>query len=114
MPTMRCCRGDLGLASKEPALATRMLIRTPLADPDASLDAYLDAITLALTARRTTLDYALAELGEQAGTLAAIADRLVSTLRGGHKVLVAGNGGSAAEAQHFTAELVGRFKRERA
>jgi D-sedoheptulose 7-phosphate isomerase len=29
-------------------------------------------------------------------------------------VLVAGNGGSAAEAQHFAAELVGRFKRERA
>ncbi len=31
-----------------------------------------------------------------------------------NKVLVAGNGGSAAEAQHFAAELVGRFKRERA
>jgi len=28
-------------------------------------------------------------------------------------VLIAGNGGSAAEAQHFAAELVGRFKRER-
>ncbi len=40
--------------------------------------------------------------------------RLVETLRTGHKVLVAGNGGSAAEAQHFAAELVGRFKRERA
>ena len=30
-----------------------------------------------------------------------------------NKILVAGNGGSAADAQHFTAELVGRYKRER-
>lgn len=29
------------------------------------------------------------------------------------KILIAGNGGSAAEAQHFSAELVGRYKRER-
>lgn len=35
-----------------------------------------------------------------------------SLARGG-KVLVFGNGGSAAESQHFAAELVGRFKRER-
>jgi phosphoheptose isomerase len=38
-----------------------------------------------------------------------LADRLVS----GHRLLVAGNGGSAAEAQHLTAELVGRFEDER-
>jgi D-sedoheptulose 7-phosphate isomerase len=38
----------------------------------------------------------------------------VRALRDGHKAFVAGNGGSAAEAQHFAAELVGRFKRERA
>lgn len=44
----------------------------------------------------------------------AAAAALVATLRTGRKVLVAGNGGSAAEAQHFAAELVGRFKRERA
>lgn len=31
----------------------------------------------------------------------------------GHKVLIAGNGGSAADSQHFAAELVCRFKRER-
>jgi len=46
--------------------------------------------------------------------LTEVAARLIETLRTGHKVLVAGNGGSAAEAQHFAAELVGRFKRERA
>ncbi len=39
--------------------------------------------------------------------------RMVEVLRSGGKVLVCGNGGSAAQAQHFAAELVGRFKRER-
>ncbi|MFA5853703.1 MAG: D-sedoheptulose 7-phosphate isomerase [Patescibacteria group bacterium] len=34
-------------------------------------------------------------------------------LKRGHKLLIAGNGGSAADAQHFAAELVGRFKKER-
>jgi D-sedoheptulose 7-phosphate isomerase len=38
---------------------------------------------------------------------------LVETLQRGNKILVAGNGGSAAEAQHFSAELVGRFLRDR-
>lgn len=39
----------------------------------------------------------------------AIAD----CLRAGGKVMACGNGGSAADAQHFAAELVGRFERER-
>jgi len=34
-------------------------------------------------------------------------------LRGGHKILACGNGGSAAHAQHLVAELVGRFRGER-
>jgi D-sedoheptulose 7-phosphate isomerase len=38
---------------------------------------------------------------------------LVDTLRGGGKILSCGNGGSAADAQHFAAELVNRFERER-
>jgi D-sedoheptulose 7-phosphate isomerase len=37
----------------------------------------------------------------------------VDTLRGGGKILSCGNGGSAADAQHFAAELVNRFERER-
>jgi D-sedoheptulose 7-phosphate isomerase len=36
-----------------------------------------------------------------------------SAIRGGHKVLLLGNGGSAADAQHIAAELVGRFKGSR-
>jgi D-sedoheptulose 7-phosphate isomerase len=39
---------------------------------------------------------------------------IVRSVRGGGKVLVFGNGGSAADAQHVAAELVGRLERERA
>jgi len=38
---------------------------------------------------------------------------LQEALKGGKKILVFGNGGSAADAQHFVCELVGRYKRER-
>ncbi|HEY8480442.1 MAG TPA: SIS domain-containing protein [Spirillospora sp.] len=38
---------------------------------------------------------------------------LARVLRDGGRLLACGNGGSAAEAQHLTAELVGRFERER-
>jgi D-sedoheptulose 7-phosphate isomerase len=41
------------------------------------------------------------------------AERIARTIRGGGKVLLFGNGGSAADAQHFAAELVGRYHRER-
>lgn len=41
------------------------------------------------------------------------ADTIVSALVEGKKLLVMGNGGSAADSQHFVAELVGRFKHER-
>ena len=40
----------------------------------------------------------------------AAAERLSAALGAGGKVLIAGNGGSAADAQHFAAELVGRFQ----
>ncbi len=38
---------------------------------------------------------------------------LIKTLKNGNKIIVAGNGGSASDAQHFAAELVGRFEKER-
>jgi D-sedoheptulose 7-phosphate isomerase len=67
----------------------------------------------ALECRRDQFDVALHAFERRADTLAEIANALVGTLRGGGKVLVAGNGGSAAEAQHFAGELVGRFLIER-
>ena len=38
----------------------------------------------------------------------------VERLRAGNKILIFGNGGSAAQAQHFAAELVNKFLKERA
>jgi len=45
--------------------------------------------------------------------IAAAAHLMVAALDGGGKILSCGNGGSAADAQHFAAELVGRFEAER-
>ena len=44
----------------------------------------------------------------------AIADRIARALRDGGKLMLAGNGGSAADAQHIAAEFVGRFIDDRA
>lgn len=46
-------------------------------------------------------------------TLVAIADQLIQALRKGKKVLLFGNGGSAADAQHIAAELSGKYTRHR-
>ena len=40
-------------------------------------------------------------------------DMMFAALSHGNKILACGNGGSAADSQHFAAELVGRFERER-
>ena len=45
--------------------------------------------------------------------IAAVAKELVLALSRGHKILLFGNGGSAADAQHIAAEFVGRFQMER-
>ena len=45
--------------------------------------------------------------------IAAIADMITGALKQNGTVYVCGNGGSAADAQHIAAELVGRFCRER-
>lgn len=48
-----------------------------------------------------------------AGDIEKACKLMVSTLKKGNKVLLAGNGGSAADAQHIAAELSGRFVKER-
>jgi phosphoheptose isomerase len=45
--------------------------------------------------------------------LSEAADSMIASLRNGGKILVCGNGGSAADAQHFAAELVNRFEIDR-
>ena len=47
------------------------------------------------------------------GSIADCAELLVETFKRGNKVLVCGNGGSAADAQHLAAEFVGRYEAER-
>lgn len=42
------------------------------------------------------------------------ADALVRALKGGHKILLCGNGGSSCDAAHFAEELTGRFRSDRA
>ena len=73
--------------------------------------------------RQTTRAWLREHVGELEGVLVALeaqGDRLdrwgrqlVDVVDAGGRLIVAGNGGSAAEAQHLTAELVGRFTGER-
>jgi D-sedoheptulose 7-phosphate isomerase len=63
-----------------------------------SLEAHLSAVTLCKG------------LSEQ---VYALSETIIQTFKNGNKVLLCGNGGSAADSQHIAAEFVGRFKRER-
>ena len=57
------------------------------------------------------LKYAAAEI--LAKPISDAVSAIVGCITGGGKVLACGNGGSASDAQHFAAEFVGRFERER-
>jgi D-sedoheptulose 7-phosphate isomerase len=62
------------------------------------------------TGHMRTIDIVRREL---APAIEECARLIVAALKGGSKILVMGNGGSAADAQHLAAEFVGRFLRER-
>ncbi len=47
------------------------------------------------------------------GEIEKVADLIIAVLKNGGKVIIFGNGGSAADAQHIAGELVGKFKMER-
>lgn len=68
---------------------------------------------LAVQAHLQNVLPALESLRGQADRLASWGQELAQRLLRGQRLLAAGNGGSAAEAQHLTAELVGRFDGER-
>jgi D-sedoheptulose 7-phosphate isomerase len=59
------------------------------------------------------LAVAAATRHQSLGAIAGLAAHILSAVRSGGKLLVFGNGGSAADAQHFAAELVARFERDR-
>ena len=67
------------------------------------------AIRQALSAHRAATE----QLHEQMPLLIEMGMRLRSCLLAGGKILLLGNGGSAADCQHIAAEIVGRYKRER-
>jgi len=69
-------------------------------------------ITSELRASRAMLDAVLAD-GALLAEVERLAARCIEALRAGRKLLLAGNGGSAADAQHFSAELVARYGYDR-
>lgn len=71
-------------------------------DVDALREHFMDSLEVKRRAMETLLP-----------VIAQAAALGVDTLRGGGKILACGNGGSAGDAQHFSAELINRFERER-
>lgn len=53
-------------------------------------------------------------LRDHADTVSAMAEAVIAALRTGHTVFFCGNGGSAADSQHLAAELLGRYRLNRA
>jgi D-sedoheptulose 7-phosphate isomerase len=70
----------------------------------------LERITRLFTESIQTKQAALAAIAQD---IARAAEIMTHALLCGHKVLACGNGGSAADAQHFSSELINRFERER-
>lgn len=66
-----------------------------------------------ISSHMRALSEAVTRIGPEAARLTGWGRQLADTLTGGGRLLACGNGGSAAEAQHLTAELVGRFRDER-
>jgi D-sedoheptulose 7-phosphate isomerase len=70
----------------------------------------LDMIQRELIAHRETVEKTIDTMIPQIEEASRL---LIDTLKNGNKVLLCGNGGSAADAQHIAAELTGRYKTER-
>jgi D-sedoheptulose 7-phosphate isomerase len=64
----------------------------------------------ALSEHRETLEAVVNGISDE---IARTANIIIETFKAGNKVLVCGNGGSAADAQHLAAEFVGRYQTER-
>ncbi len=83
-------------------------MKSPKSSSVKTKDRIRDILKESITAKAYLLyDDALLAKIEQAGR------RIIAAVKKGNKVLVCGNGGSAADSQHFAAEMTGRFQRER-
>ena len=69
-----------------------------------------DTVDVSLAQHREVFE---AITSEMPGAIRAAAELLITTFANGRKVLICGNGGSAADAQHIAAEFVGRYETER-
>jgi len=72
-----------------------------------------DALIITSIQESIKIKQALLEDKHLLSQIADVVKELVSALSHGHKILLFGNGGSAADAQHIAAEFVGRFQMER-
>jgi D-sedoheptulose 7-phosphate isomerase len=79
--------------------------------PDWRIDAAMESVIDRIL--RDSLDVKERSIRAGRRQLEQIADRMAAVLASGHKILIFGNGGSAADAQHLAAEFVNRFQIER-
>jgi D-sedoheptulose 7-phosphate isomerase len=73
---------------------------------DGAIQIIRQSLSDGLSVRQATIDGLIPDILDSANLL-------IRTFQSGHKVLIFGNGGSAATAQHLAGELVGRYKVER-
>jgi glycosyltransferase involved in cell wall biosynthesis/phosphoheptose isomerase len=93
--------------------ATERALLEVVGRPRAVTTPQADATTAWLEGHTRELQEGMAALAQQRDLVRRWGERLATSLVSGARLLAAGNGGSAAEAQHLTAELVGRFCGER-
>lgn len=93
-----------------PGFSTSSIAEKLNGRPAASSADRSDSIVSSLTEHAETMQALGEHCDEQIRQCAAM---LVETFRAGNKVLLCGNGGSAADAQHIAAEFVGRYENER-
>ena len=82
-----------------------------MTDTPADPAAAPSAKTVRAAFEATAANYA--RLAEMSGEVADLAEFVIARLKRGGTLMLCGNGGSAADAQHIAAELVGRFQAER-
>lgn len=85
----------------------------PRNHPEAATPAMRDRTALVSDIFKASIEVKQASAVALPAAVSAAAELLVECLRGGGKILCCGNGGSAADAQHFSSEMLNRFERDR-
>jgi len=101
------------LAAPAPASGSAPVVGSASAEPASRQEQSQDPAAAAVLAHLTSLGEVLEQVRGEADRLTRWSRTMAECLLGGGRLLAAGNGGSAAEAQHLTAELVGRYDGDR-